>query len=189
MNSFIITKRRNNRQRGFNLVEVLVALFVLSMGLLGLAMLQVQSLKFNTNAYFRAQATNLAYDIIERMRANPAAVAAGSYLLPNDSAVSTALSTYSACSGSTCACGSGTQCTSANMATYDLGEWLNSISTVLPQGNTNGNSWIELVSTANSTLGAARTLRITIRWSERGVNSQQASGLNVEQQWLVELFG
>lgn len=55
---------------GFTLVEVLVALLVLSIGLLGLAALQTTSLRFNTSAYYRTQATMLAYDLADRMRAN-----------------------------------------------------------------------------------------------------------------------
>lgn len=55
---------------GFSLVEVLIAMLVLAIGLLGLAALQAQSLRFNHDAFVRSQATTLAYDIIDRMRAN-----------------------------------------------------------------------------------------------------------------------
>lgn len=58
--------------RGLTLVEILIALVILSVGLLGLAGLQTLSLKFNTSAYYRTQATQLAYDIADRMRANRA---------------------------------------------------------------------------------------------------------------------
>lgn len=58
------------RSRGLTLVEILIALLVLSIGLLGLAGLQTMSLKFNTSAYHRTQATALAYDMADRMRAN-----------------------------------------------------------------------------------------------------------------------
>jgi type IV pilus assembly protein PilV len=58
------------RADGFSLLEVLVALLVLSIGLLGLASLQATTSRFNYNAYLRSQATSLAYDIAERMRAN-----------------------------------------------------------------------------------------------------------------------
>ena len=64
---------------GFTLVEVLVALLVLSVGLLGFAGLQATSLRFNTSAYMRTQATNLAYDIADRMRANREAALNGDY--------------------------------------------------------------------------------------------------------------
>jgi type IV pilus assembly protein PilV len=63
-------------ERGFSLIEVLVALLVLSIGLLGLAALQAQGLRFNHDAYVRTQATHLAYDIVDRMRANNTNLAA-----------------------------------------------------------------------------------------------------------------
>src|SRR5882724_11312914 len=56
--------------RGFTLVEALVALVVLSIGLLGIAGLQITSLKANHGSATRTQAVYLAYDIIDRMRAN-----------------------------------------------------------------------------------------------------------------------
>lgn len=55
---------------GFSIMEVLIALIVLAIGLLGLAALQAQGLRFNQDAYIRSQATSLAYDILDRMRAN-----------------------------------------------------------------------------------------------------------------------
>jgi type IV pilus assembly protein PilV len=65
--------------RGLTLVEILIALLVLSIGLLGLAGLQTTSLKFNTSAYYRTQATTLAYDLADRMRANRQAALNGLY--------------------------------------------------------------------------------------------------------------
>ena len=56
--------------RGITLIEVLVTVVVLAFGLLGLAGLQANSLRNNHSAYLRSQATYLATDIIDRMRAN-----------------------------------------------------------------------------------------------------------------------
>lgn len=70
---------RHARQRGATLIEVLIAVLILSIGLLGLASLQVNSLRFNHSAYLRSQATILAYDITDRMRANRDAALAGTY--------------------------------------------------------------------------------------------------------------
>src|SRR3954468_10503669 len=67
------------RERGFTLVEALVALVVLSIGLLGIAGLQLTSLKANHGSATRTQAVYLAYDIIDRMRANRQAAMDGSY--------------------------------------------------------------------------------------------------------------
>ncbi len=58
------------RQKGFTLLEVLVAMLILSIGLLGLAGLMASGLRNNHSAYYRTQATWLAYDVIDRMRAN-----------------------------------------------------------------------------------------------------------------------
>lgn len=57
-------------QRGFSLIEVLIALLVTSVGLLGLAALQAKSLQYNHGAYLRSQANILAYDMADRMRIN-----------------------------------------------------------------------------------------------------------------------
>ncbi|MCU0936634.1 MAG: type IV pilus modification protein PilV [Gammaproteobacteria bacterium] len=64
------------RSRGFSLMEVLVALLVLAIGLLGLAALQARGVKFNHDAYARSQATYLAYQAMDLMRANRANPAA-----------------------------------------------------------------------------------------------------------------
>jgi type IV pilus assembly protein PilV len=58
------------RTRGFTLLEVLVALIVLSIGLLGLSGLQTTGLRGNHSALLRSEATMLANDILDRMRAN-----------------------------------------------------------------------------------------------------------------------
>jgi len=67
------------RERGFSLVEVLVALLILSVGLLGIAGMQTLSVQMNVSARQSSQATYLAYEIIDRMRANRQAALAGSY--------------------------------------------------------------------------------------------------------------
>jgi type IV pilus assembly protein PilV len=83
-------------------MEVLVALLVLAIGLLGLAALQTQGLRFNQDAYVRSQATLLAYDIMDTMRARRDQVAdfeqvpadPGLACDPADSSVNMALSCW-----------------------------------------------------------------------------------------------
>jgi type IV pilus assembly protein PilV len=67
------------REGGFTLIEILVAIVILSVGLLGLAGLQANGLQANHGAYLRSQASILAYDMIDAMRANRAAARAGNY--------------------------------------------------------------------------------------------------------------
>lgn len=58
------------RQRGLSMIEILVAIVVLSIGLLGLAGLQATSLRTSQSALYRSQAATFAEDMAERMRAN-----------------------------------------------------------------------------------------------------------------------
>lgn len=58
------------RCRGFSMVEVLVALLVLSIGLLGIAGLQLTSVRANQSAYLRGQAVMLAQQALDRVRSN-----------------------------------------------------------------------------------------------------------------------
>lgn len=67
------------RQQGSSLIEVLIAFFILAIGFLGLASMQVISLKNINNAQFHTLATTYAYDMGERMRSNQEAAARGDY--------------------------------------------------------------------------------------------------------------
>lgn len=64
---------------GFSLIEVLVAVLLLSIGLLGLATLQTTSLQRENSSAQRVEALNYAYDLLDRMRANRAQAIAGNY--------------------------------------------------------------------------------------------------------------
>ncbi|MDX1803889.1 MAG: type IV pilus modification protein PilV [Alcanivorax sp.] len=65
--------------RGFSLIEVLIALLLLSIGLLGVAGLQALSVQMNVSANQSSQATYIGYDIVDRMRANRMAALKGAY--------------------------------------------------------------------------------------------------------------
>ncbi len=72
-------KRTPNTNRGFSLIEILVSLVVLSIGLMGLAGLQIAGLKGTNDAHYRTQASLLMMDLADRMRANQVGVAEGKY--------------------------------------------------------------------------------------------------------------
>jgi type IV pilus assembly protein PilV len=97
------------RVAGFTLLEVLVALVVLSIGLLGLSGLQTSSLRNNHAAFLRSQATLLKADIVDRMRANRDSATAGDYDISY-----TATPTVVSCVGS---------CSAQQVAQMDLLEW------------------------------------------------------------------
>ena len=67
----MISLQSKNGTKGFTLLEVLVAMVLLSIGLLGVARLQMFGLQNTGNAYFRTQASGLLTELIERVRANP----------------------------------------------------------------------------------------------------------------------
>lgn len=66
-------------QNGFTLIEILVTLFILAVGLLGLAGLTFEGMRNNQGAYLRTQASILAYDMADRMRANRVPAETGGY--------------------------------------------------------------------------------------------------------------
>jgi type IV pilus assembly protein PilV len=103
-------------QQGATLIEVLIAIVVLSIGLLGLAGLQVTSMQSNHSAYYRSQATLLAYDLADRMRTNRTAAQASAYVF----AYPTSSSSTNTVSGTT--------------AQKDKAEWLNNLALTLPDG-------------------------------------------------------
>lgn len=98
--------------RGFTLLEVLITLLVLSIGLLGLANLQVVGLKNNHSAYLRSQATELAYDALDRMRANRQSAIGGDYNVAI-----------------------GNNASGSSIAAQDVQGWKTELASALPQGD------------------------------------------------------
>jgi type IV pilus assembly protein PilV len=107
---------------GFTLIEVLIAMLVIAVGLLGLAALQTTGLRNNLSAYHRSQATQLAYDLADRMRANVAGKASYTDILPSAATA-------------TANCLTTTGCTTSEMAHNDLFEWNRAVGAVLPNGS------------------------------------------------------
>jgi len=176
---------RPTRSTGFTLIEVLVALFVLAIGLLGLAMLQTTGLRFNTNSYSRTQATYVAYDIVERMRANFTGFTAGNYDTKTTAAANSAISAFASCKSSTCDCNT-TVCDPATLAKYDLGQWYSQQDTLLPGAKDAAN----LSPAWRATIDRAGNLAtITIYWLEQDRNSGSITTTQpTSQSWQVEIY-
>jgi len=83
-NTYSPTPVPKSQQRGTSLIEALVAMVVLSLGLLGLAGLQLNSMKTAQGAHLRAQAAEHAYDILDRMRADRLQARSGQYSIDLD---------------------------------------------------------------------------------------------------------
>ncbi|MBE9525646.1 MAG: type IV pilus modification protein PilV [Proteobacteria bacterium] len=133
---------KNLNQSGFTLLEVLIAMIILAIGLLGLAGLQANSMRFNNSAYLRSQASFLATDIADKMRANQDEVTNGSF---ND------IDTTNTYNIGTCYTSSGCSTTS-QMATSSIAEWKSLLESVLPSGK------------ATVTSGANDTFTVSITW-------------------------
>ena len=65
--------RKKSLQAGMTLIEVLVAMLILSTGFLGAAAVQVSALKYTSSAQMKTQASFIAYDMMDRIRANSGA--------------------------------------------------------------------------------------------------------------------
>ena len=144
-------------QKGAGLIEILISLLVIATGILGLTGLQANSLASNRTAYYRTQATILAYDIIDKQRANKAEALAGSYAIALNSTAGT----------TTCT----TSCTTADIAAMDLTQWQNSLSTELP----NGNGSITVIA------GLTGAYQITVQWALENQTAATIANGNVNQ--------
>lgn len=129
--------RRARSQAGFTLIEILVAMLILAIGMLGIAAMQLRGLQYNHDAYLRSQVNLLAYDISDRMRLN--SDNAASYVQDN-----TIPNTRPACT--------------AGLATVanDLNCWVQQGYDALPPG-----------STMNITAGASGSYTAAISWTDR----------------------
>lgn len=126
-------------QGGFSLIEVLITVIVLSIGLLGMAALQLASLRDSNRANERSIATVLAYDITDRMRANPAGVVAGDYLVDPDDppvapAVANGASAQDYCVSDFTGTATSDICNSRELASADVYDWFTRIGQSLPGG-------------------------------------------------------
>lgn len=106
----------HGKQSGITMIEVLVAVLILAIGLLGVAGLQSISLKNTTDVFFDQQAMSYSQDLINRIMANQAAASDGDY---SDTPPANE-------PGTDC---SSVVCTSAQMAAWDLWQWNDGLTT------------------------------------------------------------
>ncbi len=166
-------KRIGSRECGFSLLEVLIALVILSIGLLGIAGLQLTSKRTNFEAVQRTTATMLARDIIERMRANPGQFAAytnngaGFEFTPESGYTSAATDCNAAA------------CVPATLATYDLYEWERAIlgTAEVSSGGANTGGLVSPTGCITVPAGSpAGTVNIAIAW--RGLTDLGNPGID-----------
>ena len=179
----------DSSQAGFNLIEVLVAMVVLSIGLLGIAGLQLTGVRANQSAYYRSQAISVMNDMIERMHVNLPGATQGLYADYDSNA---------GCGAAPAVCAqenggaAPAACTAAQMAAYDRfvvacgmrnGVGTNRVGRItdlLPDGR------IQVQCVNNAGVGAVVNAaactpgfrhRVTVTWTER----TQANAANPSQ--------
>ncbi len=136
--------RRYPRQYGFTMIEVLVALIILAVGLLGVAGVQTLAMKSSTNSHIRSQVNLLTVSMVERIRANALGALNSSY--DNISV-----------KGTDPGCGGG--CSASQLAQQDVFQWFSELQANVP-GFTGasidyGNGMAE----------------VTINWTERDLSN------------------
>lgn len=151
--------------QGFSLLEVMVALLVLALGLLGLAALQNMGLRLNHQSYERTQATILIYDMIDRMRANPTGVVLGNYALSMTSAPPAAALN---CETSSCT-------SSAAMAAYDMNRWITAVA-----GTTTERAALAGGEGSILRVGATSLFDISVQWQEQNMTAPMLQTVRVQ---------
>ncbi len=184
-------KHRSNNQsiRGITMIEVLVTMIILSIGLLGLAGLQLTGMRSVNSASLRTQATVLINDITERMRANPVAINNNQFMNIDSTAIDCNATPAPYCAeyndSTSGAVVNAAQCTSTQLAIFDVSNWYcgtltatnggltGGVQTVLPQATATivcNDTEADPLSPDGDPCTDTSTHTITLTWSELNSN-------------------
>lgn len=147
--------------RGFTLLEVLVAVLIFSLGLMGLAGLLAVSVKTNHAAYLRTQATFLAQGMADRMRANVLGLWNNSYNIALTAPLTTKITLPTTCTSAAC--------NYSDVATRDLDIFQDQLMTFLPSPRTMIACNTTQVPTADQMLSLppySGTCELMIQWGD-----------------------
>lgn len=143
-------RQKKSTQRGISLIESIVAIVVMSLGILGILGVQMRTLVDTQTGVHRAQAIRLIEDLSERMKVNPNA-------LGN-------LATYTSGFGATPAAPSTdcktSACTNSQLAAYDLAQWKQTVKSLLPGSD------VAVFLAADEVDGSRRQLGVMVSWRE-----------------------
>ena len=134
------------RSLGFSLIEVLIALIIMSVGMLGIAGLYVHSMQAGRTSLFRHHAVTLAGDVADRIRANPRAGVAY-----EDAGPGAGTEEFGCVGG-------GGDCSPEEMAAHDMALWDQQAQATLPNGDV-------LVIYTNA---VPSMYTVTVTWQEAG---------------------
>lgn len=121
-----ISTHRQKFSTGSSLIEVLVAALILSFGMLSMIGLQGAATQMNKITQFRAEASRLSMDYVDRVKANRTAIA--NYLIADSYTGAPAAQTVPT------TCQAATECSGASLAALDVAEMRERVRTAIPQG-------------------------------------------------------
>jgi type IV pilus assembly protein PilV len=177
-----------NRAAGFTIIEVLVAMLVLALGVIGSSAMHLTALHTRHQSALLSNATQLGTSMLDTMRANSRQIQASDvdnpYLGLDDDALLPAAPAGAACFA-------GAECDSAQLAAFDIAHWRRQLRASLPGGRfvicrddqvRDGASIVWACSGA-----PAAPIVIKLGWTEPGINAQQHAqqGQRVQQVMLV----
>jgi type IV pilus assembly protein PilV len=159
--------------RGFSLIEVLVALTIIGVGMLGIAKIQALAYASTATASLRSLAAIEAASLAAAMRANHnywSVAAAGAQQTINVTGNAVTGSTDGALVGSAVNCSQTVCSVNSQLAAYDLDQWAQSLYTLLPSDTAVVVCQPPAAATPNYPVGCS----ITVSWVERrtGINAQ-----------------
>lgn len=166
-----MTSCRRKRSRGFNLIEVMVALIVISVGMLGIAKMQALAMSSAGTAKMRSLAALQASSLASTLRADRAywsAIPATVTVTFQNGAITA--STDAGLQAVTTCNSAAAPCTPTQIAAYDLQSWITALATQMPTHQAT------LTCTVPATQPAPTTCSIALSWTENrvGVNKQGA---------------
>ena len=119
-------------QSGFSLIEVLIAIIILSIGMLGAVGMQAAALKSNKEARNQATATTFGRELAEKMRGNKAIAITTTTSINPYLFDATLSSTPAVATPSPNCADSSISCTAAQIASWDVADWQSRVQTALP---------------------------------------------------------
>jgi len=158
-----LMKRQQTLAAGFTLVELMVAMAVLAIGLLGIAKLSLGTVQANGSAFMRTQATQLIQQIVDDMRANhdQATLNLG-YNIALGANPGAAPNCITAA------------CSAAGIASFDLARWFTQLATLLPGGK--GGVTVATVTAPLSGSTFEYQATITVTWDDTVATQAFANG-------------
>lgn len=150
-------------QQGFSLIEVLISTLVLTVGILGVAAMQMVSLQTNQGAYMRSQATLLAMDMLDRMRANREGYRSSTVYDAVDTSSTDSIPASPGCQTSAGGC------SPTEMAQQDVRDWAQHFFNV---NNVDDYRPVLMDGVGTVTRGGGNEFTVTVSWEDRDYDTE-----------------